>query len=289
MIINFSAPSKTFLAGEYAVLSGGPALVLSTGPRFTFTAKLGHGKISGLPAGSPAMKWVERQSSLLRDWDLEFSDPHAGKGGFGASSAQFLFVHTLTSFMQISVERALEGLDLKTLLSDYKQLSGGSGADVLAQAVGQIARVAGGEVSSLPWPYPELDFAIVRTGKKIATHEHLAEVSRASLESLTKPAIAVVESFGSASPQDFLQELRGFSNELRARGLQTPDTLKLREDLEKQPWCQLAKGCGAMGADTILVLFAPSDAVSVENYFAAQKLAVVARAKDLSLGLGSGT
>ena len=36
MTLTFSAPSKTFLSGEYAVLNGNPALVLNTGPRFHF-------------------------------------------------------------------------------------------------------------------------------------------------------------------------------------------------------------------------------------------------------------
>ena len=33
-IIEISCPAKTFILGEYAVLDGGPALVLNTAPRF---------------------------------------------------------------------------------------------------------------------------------------------------------------------------------------------------------------------------------------------------------------
>lgn len=43
MTIALSAPSKTFLVGEYAVLRGGPALLLNTSPRFRLRpCKLGH-------------------------------------------------------------------------------------------------------------------------------------------------------------------------------------------------------------------------------------------------------
>src|SRR5665213_3933088 len=125
MNIHFSAPSKTFLTGEYAVLCGGPALVLNTSPRFELKAVRGEFGVAGIPDGSPASQWIKQRAPLLADWKIEFSDPHQGQGGFGASSAQFLFVHALTTLLQISVSRAVEGLDLPALLADFKVLSGG--------------------------------------------------------------------------------------------------------------------------------------------------------------------
>lgn len=284
MIIRFSAPSKTFLAGEYAVLSGGPALVINSEPRFSLIAKPGAGERHGIHADSPAGKWISRQSALLGDWDLEFVDPHAGRGGFGASSAQFLFVHALATFLQISVSRAMEGLNMNALLEDYKSMAmePASGADVLAQAAGGIARVAAGSASALAWPYADLDFAVIRTGKKINTHEHLAQLSLEPLRALVAPATAVVEKFGS---DEFLRTLQMFSLQLRELGLQAPETLALLSQIEAQPWCKVAKGCGALGADTVLVIFARKDKPEVFDFFSRCGLEIVADSSRESAGL----
>jgi mevalonate kinase len=274
MNINFSAPSKTFLAGEYAVLAGGPALILCTEPRFTLTAVRGEKSVSGIPAGSPAAKWIEQRSPLLSEWKIEFNDPHLGKGGFGASSAQFLFVHALTTLLQISVSRAVEGLDLKALLNDFKVLSGGpaSGADLVAQATGGVALVHGTDASAEAWPFPDLEFAILRTGNKVATHEHLKDLEREPLELLIAPANLVSERFGAGSADKFLQSVQAYSMMLRELHLQAPSTLVFLKKIEEQAWCKAVKGCGALGADTLLVFFAREDRDAADRYFAEQKL-----------------
>jgi mevalonate kinase len=275
MNINFSAPSKTFLAGEYAVLAGGPALILNTAPRFTLTAvKDGKSSVTGIPAGSPAAKWIEQRSPLLNEWKIEFGDPHLGAGGFGASSAQFLFVHALTTLLQISVSRAVEGLDLKALWNDFKVLSGGqaSGADLMAQATGGVALVHGAEAHAEAWPFPELEFAILRTGNKVATHQHLAELHREPVEHLIAPANLVTERFSAGSVDKFIQSVQAYSMILRELHLQAPSTLVLLKKIEEQSWCKAAKGCGALGADTLLVFFARGDAEAASRYFTEQKL-----------------
>lgn len=287
MIIRFSAPSKTFLSGEYAVLSGGPALILNTSPRFSFTATKGEHGVSGIPTGSPAAEWIRQRSPLLADWKLEFSDPHMGKGGFGASSAQFLFVHALTSLLQISVSRAVEGLDLEALRQDFIVLSGGqaSGADLLAQTVGQVAMVSENGAQSKPWPYPELSFAVLRTGNKIQTHQHLLELDREPLSELKGLAYAVAESFAAEPCEKFLEALGAFSMTLRKLHLQVPSTLTILQRLEGQAWCKLAKGCGALGADTVLVFFGKNDRAAAMNLSSELGLEVVAGNDDLSGGL----
>jgi mevalonate kinase len=275
MKIDFSAPSKTFLAGEYAVLKGAPALILATTPRFELRAERGgEASVVGIPAGSPAAKWLDQRAPLLQDWKLEFVDPHQGKGGFGASSAQFLFAHALTTLLQISVSRAVAGLDLQALWNDFKVLSGGqaSGADLLAQATGGVALVHGAEAQAAAWPFPDLEFAILRTGDKVATHAHLAELDYGPLEKLVAPANLVTERFQTGSVEKFLQAVKAYAMALRELHLQAPSTLKLLSALEEQSWCKAAKGCGALGADTLLVFFAREDRAAAERYFAEVKL-----------------
>lgn len=275
MKIDFSAPSKTFLAGEYAVLKGASALILSTTPRFELRAERGgETSVRGIPAGSPAAKWLDQRAPLLRDWKLEFVDPHEGKGGFGASSAQFLFVHALTTLLQVSVSRAVSGLDLQALWNDFKVLGGGqaSGADLLAQATGGVALVRGSEAQVAAWPFPELEFAILRTGNKVATHTHLAALDYEPLERLVEPANWVTECFRHGSVEKFLQAIKAYSMALGELHLQAPSTLKLLSALEEQSWCKAAKGCGALGADTLLVFFAGEDRAAAGTYFAEAKL-----------------
>jgi mevalonate kinase len=287
MTLNFSAPSKTFLAGEYAVLAGGPGLLLDTAPRFSFQAVKGVGGVEGIPDGSPAAKWLKSHENLTRDWKLEFLDPHTGRGGFGASSAQFLFAHAWTSLMQISVSRAVEGIDLKALWSDFKSASGGmaSGADMLAQAVGGVAVVSGSEAESRSWPFPDLDFAILRTGQKVETHRHLAELDRGVLQTLVGPANQVVDRFQAGSVEKFLHAVKDYALQLRELHLQAPSTLAFLKTLENEPWCKAAKGCGALGADTLLVFFAREDAGVALRFMQDQKLEWVSGAADLSEGL----
>ena len=287
MNIHFSAPSKTFLTGEYAVLCGGPALVLNTSPRFELKAVRGESGVAGIPDGSPASQWIKQRAPLLADWKIEFSDPHQGQGGFGASSAQFLFVHALTTLLQISVSRAVEGLDLPALLADFKVLSGGqaSGADLLAQATGQVAIVKGSAAHGEAWPFPDLDFAVIRTGNKVQTHLHLAELDRRPLEALIAPAHVTADCFAAGSVEKFLHSVKAYGTALRELHLQAPSTLSLLKRIEDQPWCKATKGCGALGADTILVFFNYEDREAATRYLAEAKLMTMASSADLCEGL----
>lgn len=289
MTIHLSAPSKTFLSGEYAVLCGAPGLVLNTGPRFTFTATEKGAGVVGIPDGSPAALLIHENQALLKNWKLEFRDPHAGRGGFGASSGQLLFVFALVQFLRASVREALSGLDLKVLMETFHRLTGGqaSGCDILAQATGQVSLVIpqAMQAAAQPWPYPNLNFAILRTGVKIQTHEHLAQLERDSLESLNGPAGACAESFGRATVEQFIGALRTYAWQLRSMGLQAPTSLQILEKVEAQPWCQLAKGCGALGADTVLVFFAAQDTSVALEYLRGQSWECVATTADLTSGL----
>lgn len=296
MNIRLSAPSKTFLIGEYAVLVGGPALVVNTAPRFSFlatrlqsTASPGSILEAGIAAASPAGQWLGQNAAQLSQWTLQFVDPHEGRGGFGASSAQFVFAHAFTTFLQSSVSRAVAGYDLKTLWNDFQTLSGGqaSGADVLAQTVGGVALVDMQNVraEAHAWPFADLGFAVARTNKKLPTHEHLSQLKREPLNHLLGPTQACVESFVSGGSERFVTDAKNFVQVLRSLKLQTEDTLALTTDLEQQPWCLLSKGCGALGADTILTLFAPTDRNVALAELKNRGLEVVASDSDLALGL----
>ncbi len=262
MTLTFSAPSKTFLAGEYAVLGQAPALILNTTPRFELIARKGKTVSAGFPEESPAGLWLKARLPLLEGWSLEFKDPHGRQGGFGASSAQFIFVHCLTTYLQSSFSKITEVFDKTALWNDHQVLTHhrGSGADVLAQVQGQVAMVdvRNAYTRPLAWPYPELGFGIVRTHQKVRTHEHLAQIDKKAMSMLVRPAQACVESFGAATSEVFVGRLKAFATALKEFDLQAPASLNLMRSFEDQPWCLTSKGCGALGADTVLFLY-PSE------------------------------
>lgn len=289
MTIWFSAPSKTFLVGEYAVLNGGSSLILNSLPRFAIKVETGAHRVVGIPNGSPASRWVEQHRALLENWQLDFSDPHGGRGGFGASSAQFLFVHGLTTFLQSSVSQAAAGLDLKVLWQDFQAVTGGhgSGCDLLAQAVGGIARVDRRDlrVQPLTWPYDDIEFAVVRTGQKVATHDHLANLKLESVASLVEPANACVESFVAETAEVFLATIKDFAKHLQTLGLCAPTTASLLEALNAQSWCLASKGCGAMGADTVVFFYHPEMRASAQTFCVEHGLEMVVSRAEISPGL----
>lgn len=289
MILTFSAPSKTFLAGEYAVLGQAPALVLNTAPRFELVARKGETKSADFPEGSPAALWLKERAPLLEGWSLEFKDPHSRQGGFGASSAQFIFVHSLTTYLQSSFAKITEMFDTVSVWNDHQVLTHnrGSGADVLAQIQGQVSLVdvRNTYTRAMMWPYPELGFGIVRTHQKVRTHEHLAQIDRLSMALLVRPAQACVEAFGASSSEVFVGRLKTFAGALKEFDLQAPASLNLIRVFEDQPWCLCAKGCGALGADTILFLYPMEEKEKMQTFVRKQKLTMVATQQDLSPGL----
>lgn len=288
MKFRMSAPSKTFLTGDYAVMMGGAALLLSTLPRFEFLAEktdAGEPRISGIPEGSPAHTWLKQREPLLNGWALEFLDPHEKRGGFGASGAQFLFVHAFTTSLQFA-NRAPK-IELRDLFHDYQVCArgSGSGADILSQFAGGVARVSTSEIRAekLSWPYPDLGFAVVRTGVKTATHLHLATLEKTMLSDLRGPAEDCARSFGVDDERIFAAKVNDYGKRLVNLGLQAPRTLELLSSFQAQSWCLAAKGCGALGADTIVLLFEKGEAETAAEHARTLGLPIVT--EELSGGL----
>ena len=291
MILTLSAPAKTFLVGEYAVLAGGPALMLSTAPRFQLRVTRGETAVIGIPTGSPAARWLDARRPLLEDFALEFIDPYEGAGGLGASGAQFLMVHVLTTFLQSAFARTIDGPDLSALWSDYRALAagGGSGADVLAQATGGVAEVdlTLTTARARPWPYPELGWTLVRTHRRVATHEHVATLAADTPSLFVRPAQECVEAFGAAPAEVFVSKLKVFTETIAEYGLRAETTANLIERLASEPWCLLAKGCGALGAEVILILHPSTERERerVREHLRRQSLHTIATDRDMTHGL----
>lgn len=273
-MIRLSLPSKTILFGEYAVLAGGSAVVLNHAPRFELIS--GEGRFE-VPKNSPTDRMVNSRSLL--GWN--FVDPHDGRGGFGASSAQFVFSYAIQT--QDLKSGFLSQNDILKLHQEYLKYSRQdegyqpSGTDLIAQVLGQttLLKMTEREFVSTPWPWKEVGFAVFKTQNKIPTHAHLKSLSPTNFEKLVKLSRLSSEHFNQKNLSGFLEHLAMYSEELMSLGLTLTETQKSVVRLLKLPGVVLAKGCGAMGADVIVTLLqrtAGQSAGDPNNYVWAQEL-----------------
>lgn len=281
-MIELLVPSKTFLVGEYAVLQGAPALVAATGPCFRFRAEKTEAEWKSLfHPDSAASRWFRQSEVLLKNWKVDFEDPHHGAGGFGASGAQFVFYHALSTYLQS--QRTSD--DAGDLWQDYKACETGraSGADVVAQTLGGIVHFSQEpfEAKSYDWPFDETDFVILRTGTKVETHEHLRN-SLPSLEGVIAGAKLSVDAFFMSNVEAFAAGLAITQKELVKAGLQAETTLALLEKLNAAPGVLVTKGCGAMGADTVLAIIDNEYRTEFFHAMKELKLHLVATSLDLA-------
>ncbi|MDR0753225.1 MAG: hypothetical protein LBE95_00965 [Holosporaceae bacterium] len=253
--MKFSTGSKTFLVGEYSVVFGGSAIVLITPPLFELLVTHGETSIRGVDPTSPAYMFY--RSHDFRNISIEFVDPHKGAGGFGASSAQFTLLYQL----YLRLTSAQFNADL--FLKEYRELygiNGGaipSGADSIAQYFNHsiFFDAKTNVVEQLNWTFPNFDFAILKTAYKIATHSHLRDIGFFDVADFQKPILNVRKSFWHNDEELLIQSVQDFFDILKERNLVIASNAAAVDKLLKIDGIKAAKGCGALGADTILIIF----------------------------------
>lgn len=292
--MQLSVPGKTFLVGEYLALSGGPSVLLATGPRFTLEAKLSN-SVSENPwhPHSPAGFYWNREKEKFKNVSLTFHDPHQGQGGLGASSAQWALLYSYLHYNELAT-----AIDLESMLRLYRVCAWNgigeppSGHDVVAQIFGEVTEFDGRSYAANagPWPFTDLAFTLIRTGSKLATHEHLKTtpvVPRERLRSLVQDARTALKQTDSSALSKAVDE---YGCALAEAGFLAERSRELIEELrrlnEKSSFAMTAvKGCGAMGADLILVLHAPSGREAILVWAQKNNLTVASSESDLESGL----
>jgi mevalonate kinase len=292
----FSIPGKTFLLGEYLALQGGPTLVALTQPCFQIKVQSGQGKIEGIHLESPAGKFIQSKSDLFEKYDLSFFDPYSGKGGFGASTAQFLASYAFWSHQKVHQHEMEKLFDYKHLLGTYTQFSwdgqgfAPSGADLIGQLKGSLTffEKRRSFVSIARWPFSNLEFYLIHTGHKIATHEHLNSLAPFESAGLEKSFQLAKQSFESLNDSLFVEAVNSYAQELKILNLTCDNTLELLKDLKELEGVKAAKGCGALGADVILAVVAQGQSAELKKYCQHKDLRIMASDKDISSGLQMG-
>ncbi|MBR1734661.1 MAG: hypothetical protein IJ730_04345 [Alphaproteobacteria bacterium] len=269
------AKSKTFLVGEYCVMCGGPAILLCTDPQFQLLIQNNINNsdsiISGISKQSPTFEFYQANRNSFRNLSIKFIDPHKGMGGFGASSAQFVLIYKLYKQLQKQTKKSEidseTEIDIAAFLETYRELFGQghsikpSGADCVAQIHNNhiYFNSSNNSVIHLNWNFKNIDFLIFRTGYKIATYKHLKNISPDFLykncDQLSKIVDKVFKAWISDEIYSFSKGIMEFFFTLDELNLVTTETKKLVEQILKIDGVLAAKGCGAMSADTIVVIF----------------------------------
>ena len=265
-------PSKTFLLGEYLAMQGGPAMMALTAPCFSLNP---HQRLH--PDCMASRLWRDYKGGDC-DWGL--TDPYHGKGGLGASSAEFVL-----AYQQIFPKAQQNHVHLRDIFLKYVDENARqkpSGYDVMAQMHQGLLWVQGAHVESLTWSFEHLGFILVHTGKKLKTHEHLFNGQwTLDVEQLSQHVQQATQALKNQDDDLFVQSIHHFHQALCESHLVAQHSLDLLHQLSMNLPILASKGCGAMGADVLLLVMNVQDMPKVERYLQQEKFDILATHQQL--------
>lgn len=291
MSFHLSAPGKTFIVGEYIALKGAATLVLTTPPYFELQATA---KAASFPnyetlfhPESPAGKLVKAYAKLFDHFQLHFKDPYYGMGGFGASTAQYVMLNALKEHL---LNTHLKDQELLTQYIQHAWSGQGwapSGADLIAQRHGGLCiyhKVAQ-QLETISWPFPDLSYGLVHTGHKQATHTHLQQQIHFNEEPLKAVALRTIASVKDKERGSFIESIHEYGLLLREQNLVTHFTQEILKKMYAFPPIRAAKGCGALGADVVLILFHATDIHEIKDWLQEKKLKLIRAGIEVAKGV----
>jgi mevalonate kinase len=274
-------PAKTFLVGEYAAIASAGAIILTTTPCFELSVAPDD-RVQGIHPNSPAGRWWAHHCSHLPD--LSWYDPYQGKGGLGASSAQFLgtylarchLLHTRPNYealLDAYYQYAWQGEGLKP-----------SGYDVLAQSQNHCVYINRQQklIKSNNWPFKDISFLLLHSGQKLATHRHLKNtVLPNPISQLSTIVESAQAAFEQANSEKLVEAVNAYQQQLANLDLLAPHSLKQIQALKAQTEILATKGCGALGADVLLLIVPTNYLKSTASRIKAEGWEVLATSEDL--------
>lgn len=220
---------------------------------------------------SPAGQWLKQHPHIQQHWHIESIDPHKGQGGFGFSSAQFNLIYFLTQINLQKQPDTQKTEQVHTLWQSYKTLNFDghvpSGADVVSQWIGQVCLFASTPFKAQPisWPFNDLDFLIIRTGLQLQTWKHLNNISLKELTELTELSQQAMNCVNNQDAKGFVSSIEKYGLCLEKQNLVHKNTMALLNKIKKLKPILTAKGCGAMGAEVIILFFHPQHKEQVKS------------------------
>ena len=139
------------------------------------------------------------------------------------------------------------------------------------------------QYTSHTWAFPSMGFVLVHTGGKVLTHAHLGQVDFES-KSFTALYEQGRRAFLAGEQSAFIEAFRAYQENLVASGLQVSSTTKLLASFSSVPGFIAGKGCGALGAEVVCVLYEKKYSQVFLDYLSSRFM-VVATEQNLSRGL----
>lgn len=273
-------PAKTFLVGEYAALAGNSAILLTTTPCFKMTLTENQG-LQGIHPESPAGKfWLAQH---IDHHGLAWFDPYNGCGGLGASSAQFVGAWLASCDLRhLSVNK-------HALLESYHRYAWQgqglrpSGYDVIAQSERQCVYInqQRQQYEIMAWPFDDLAFLLVHSGKKMATHHHLQEAALPDTESLSLIVERAKQAFLHQKANEIIAAVNHYHQALSEINLVAPHSIEQITTLKNRFDIAAMKGCGAMGADVFLMIDTVSHLQQIQQVLHNEDWQVLATTRQL--------
>lgn len=269
-----SIPGKVFVLGEYAVLQKLPAILAAVPPRFFLSTSRntpqGSARISMINPKSPLGRlqtYLEKKDDPCSSLPFQFEDPLRGRGGLGASTAQFALAYAAaTSDSEKKPAWQTVWNLYQELMADPNSSVYPSGADLVAQWEGglilfdpmrkkcQKLKPNFGSVQLLVFS------ATHQLGRKVLTHEHLSWMSKKDFPSsflFSKLEHKIDDALTAFKKDDFFrlgQMMNEYGDILSEFNLELPITREDRQSFRNLPGVLGVKGTGALQADAILVL-----------------------------------
>ncbi|MCC5791657.1 MAG: hypothetical protein JJT82_03490 [Legionellaceae bacterium] len=281
--MRWQIPAKTFLLGEYAALADAAAIIATTRPCFQ-VEKTSEPVLTGIHPLSPAGQYWQHHAKAT--YGLRFVDPWQGQGGLGASSAQFIGAW----LAQAETAMVAGGDHEADLLAAYYQFAW-DGTGVRPSAYDLMAQRAGGlffcnrrqhTARSVRWSLPDLDFILVHSGQKLATHHYLQQETlpdcAAELGQYSNDGWQALQNQDTAL---WIASVQKAGLCLQKAGLLAAHSQDLITQFSALPAVFCAKGCGAMGADVIAVFFTATARSELSQFCARHQLPILASSLDI--------
>ena len=250
-VFHIRVPSKTFLIGEYAVLKGASALIVSTPPFFNFKIHTQTSKPSHpFHKKSPAGMYIEKHSKIFSSIQIELTEKRPS--GFGLSGAEWNAVLEIHSLFK------KEDLSAHPVWKEYRTFSDStSGADVVAQRIGGLCHFCSSpfQAETLSWGFENLEFAFILTGESLETWRHLKDIKIKYLDSLKTISNLALKAVKEKDQTLFIQSIRDYAHELKKKNWLTRTTQKLLIQMDSDSDILASKGCGALGAECVVFFF----------------------------------
>lgn len=268
-VIEISCPAKTFIMGEYAALEGGSAIVLNTAPRFACRIqKSNKPQKIDMPENSPAGQWIRKNPQDFGSLDIHWINPYKNKGGLGLSSAQFNILYAYSFILR---QGNIDHIKPQEIWRSYRSLKYEgflpSGADVICQWVGGVGVFEQDPLSveTLTSSLPDLQCFVLRTGEYFETYKYLKNLKLKDVSDLKKISKEGVQAMKQRDEEAFIQAINDYRKALTAQNYVTKKTQEILDRFTKIKSIKACKGCGAMGAETLLVFYKKEDEEEVRK------------------------